>query len=191
MRGGARRQSIGSGWSPNSMILTIRTAAVVSLIAASAMAAPASSHEFKSGAVTVVHPWARATAAGIQSGEVFFEIKSKTQKSKGGKPALDRLVAAKAEASERAEIHQFVVENGVRTMRRIDRVALPPGQSLIFKPGGYHIMLQGLKGPLKEGDLLPVTLTFENAGELTIEATVEPPDASGPHGFDHQPGHGG
>ena len=59
---------------------------------------------------------------------------------------------------------------------------------MVLKPGGYHIMLMDLKQPLKEGDLLKLTLVFEKAGEIEVEATVEPIGAKGPHGFDSQPG---
>ncbi len=61
------------------------------------------------------------------------------------------------------------------------------GKSVVLKPGGYHVMLLDLKKPLKEGDLLNFTLTFEKAGDIEVEATVEPIGAKGPHGFDSQP----
>ena len=63
-------------------------------------------------------------------------------------------------------------------------ISLKPGASTVLKPGGYHLMLTDLKAPLKEGDLLKITLVFEKAGEIEVEATVEPIGATGPHGFD-------
>ena len=72
-------------------------------------------------------------------------------------------------------------------MRRIDGLAIKGGKSVVLKPGGYHMMLMDLKRPLKEGDLLKFTLTFEKAGDIEVEATVEPIGAKGPHGFDSQP----
>ena len=72
-------------------------------------------------------------------------------------------------------------------MRRIDGLPIKGGEFVVLKPGGYHIMLIDLKQPLKEGDLLKFTLTFEKAGDIEVEATVEPIGAKGPHGFDSQP----
>jgi copper(I)-binding protein len=56
-----------------------------------------------------------------------------------------------------------------------------------LKPGGYHVTLIDLRGPLQQGDLLKLTLVFEKAGEIEVEATIEPVGATGPHGFTHQP----
>jgi copper(I)-binding protein len=75
-------------------------------------------------------------------------------------------------------------------MRRVDALAIAGGKSVVLAPGGYHIMLTDLRQPLKEGDLLKLTLVFEKAGAIEVEATVEPVGAMGPHGFDHQPGAG-
>ncbi len=61
------------------------------------------------------------------------------------------------------------------------------GKSVVLKPGGYHLMLTGLKAPLKQGDLLKLTLVFEKAGAIDLEATVQPIGATGPPGFDAQP----
>jgi copper(I)-binding protein len=57
-------------------------------------------------------------------------------------------------------------------MRDIDSVSIPPGQTVEFKPGALHIMLIGLTRPLKDGDMLPLTLTLANEGEIKIEAMV-------------------
>jgi copper(I)-binding protein len=79
-------------------------------------------------------------------------------------------------------------------MRQIEKLAIPAGGSAVLKPSGDHIMLFDLKAPLKEGDTVPITLVFEKAGEVKVEATVEPVGAKGPHGMDGQPGaadHGG
>ncbi len=43
---------------------------------------------------------------------------------------------------------------------------------IAFAPGGYHIMLTGLKAPLKTGDSFPLTLTFAGAGEVKVDVKV-------------------
>ena len=73
-------------------------------------------------------------------------------------------------------------------MRHLDTLDLQPGTSEILKPSGEHIMLFDLKQPLKEGDPLKLTLTFEKAGPIEVEGTVEPVGATGPHGIEHQLG---
>jgi len=72
-------------------------------------------------------------------------------------------------------------------MRQVESIVLPAGTSVILKPGGYHVMLLDLVDPLKEGDLLNLTLVFEKAGAIEVEATIEPVGATGPHGFTDQP----
>ena len=138
-------------------------------------------HEYTSKGITVAHPWARATPGGVKVGGAYLEIKAAAGKS-------DRLVAAKSPVASGAEIHSHIVEGGISRMRRVDGIAIAGGKSVVLAPGGYHLMLTDLKQPLKEGDLLKLTLVFEKAGEIEVEATVEPVGAMGPHGFDRQPG---
>ena len=141
----------------------------------------AMAHEYTSKGVTVAHPWARATPGGAKVGGAYLQIKAAAGRS-------DRLVAVRSPAAGAAELHNHIMENGIARMRRVDAIAVPAGKSVTLKPGGYHLMLTDLKAPLKEGDLLKLTLVFEKAGEIEVEATVEPLGAMGPHGFDRQPG---
>jgi len=144
----------------------------------------AASHEYTSKGVTVAHPWARATPGGARVGSVYLEVRA--QRGRG-----DKLIAARSPVAGNAEIHSHVMEQGIAKMRRVDAVAVPGGQSIVLQPSGYHIMLMDLKQPLNEGDLTKVTLVFEMAGEIEVDATVEPIGATGPHGFSEQPGTGG
>jgi periplasmic copper chaperone A len=72
-------------------------------------------------------------------------------------------------------------------MRRVDGLDIAKGAAKVLKPGGDHVMLMDVKDPLKEGDLVKLTLTFEKAGDIEVEATVEAPGATGPHGMEKQP----
>ncbi len=162
----------------------LRLAATLSLFAL-AVAAPLTSvgaHEYASKTVTVSHPWARATPPGAKVGAAYVEIAaSKT----GG----DKLLGARADVAGRVEIHTHKHDGGVMKMEQIENLPVAAGASVVLKPAGDHIMLMDLKKPLVEGDLLALTLLFEKAGEIKVEATVEPVGAKGPHGMDHQPGH--
>jgi copper(I)-binding protein len=138
-------------------------------------------HEYSNRGITVAHPWARATPGGAKVGGAFLEIKAAAGTS-------DRLIAARSPVAGAAEIHNHTMEGGIARMRRVDALAIAAGKSVVLAPGGYHVMLMELKQPLKEGDLFKLTLVFEKAGAIEVDATVEPIGATGPHGFDHQPG---
>jgi periplasmic copper chaperone A len=140
----------------------------------------ASAHGATSKGVTVAHPWARATPGGATIGTAFLEIKT-------DKNTSDRLIGVSSPVAGRAEVHSHSMDGGVMKMRRVDGIDLKPGESHILKPMGEHIMLFDLKQPLKEGDLVKLTLTFAKAGPIEVNATVEPMAAMGPHGLDHQP----
>ena len=88
--------------------------------------------------------------------------------------APDRLVSATTSVADHVEIHEMTMANDVMTMRKIDSgVAVPPGKTVSFVPGSYHLMLVGLKAPLKEGDRVKATLTFEKAGPVEVTINVE------------------
>jgi periplasmic copper chaperone A len=143
----------------------------------------AQAHEISKLGVTVAHPWARATPGGATNGAAYLEIKAE--------PGVnDRLVSVQSPISGRVELHTHIMDGSVMRMRRIDDVALLAGGSVVLKPSGAHVMLFDLKQPLKEGELIKLTLMFEKAGAIEVDATVEPIGAAGPHGMDHQPGHG-
>ena len=137
--------------------------------AAGLLALAANAHDVKLGAITVEHPYARATAAGQPTGGGFMQIDN-------AGPA-DRLMSARATVSGTVELHEMKMEGDVMRMRQVDGIALPAGKSVALKPGGYHVMFIGLKAPLKAGDSFPMTLKFEKAGEVTVEMKVEAPGA--------------
>jgi periplasmic copper chaperone A len=130
----------------------------------------AGAQQSASSPVQVETPWARATTG--TTGAAYLAITNK-----GAGP--DRLVALKTPVAEKAELHESKVENGVMTMRPIGPLAIERGQSETLKPGGKHVMLMGLKQPLKEGDSFPLTLSFEKAGDVTVAVHVAGPGAMG------------
>ncbi len=140
-------------------------------------------HGASGGGVTVSHPWLRATPAGATVGVAFMEIKTDAG-------TADRLIAAESAVAGRVEIHGHIRDGDVIKMRRLENIDLKGGDAHVLKPGGDHVMLFDLKAPLKEDDLVKLTLIFEKAGRIEVEGTVEPAGAMGPHGMDHQPGHG-
>jgi periplasmic copper chaperone A len=148
-------------------------------------AAPgAFAHDFTLGALKIDHPWARASAGPARNGAAFFAVENSGR--------ADRLVAASGDVAQRVELHVHRMEGNVMQMRQVEAVEVPAGGTAILQPGGFHVMLIGLEQPLKEGDRFPLTLTFEQAGEITVEVKVEAVASMGPHGAGHGAGgHGG
>lgn len=153
--------------------MTLKNLISGTAIALAAIAAHA--HEFKAGAITIGHPYARATAAGQPTGGGFMKFVN------GG--GTDKLLSVSAEVSKTVELHEMKMEGDVMRMRQVDGIELQAGKTVELKPGGYHVMFIGLKAPLKAGDKFPVKLKFEKAGEVTVEVKVEAPGAD--HGMKH------
>jgi copper(I)-binding protein len=95
----------------------------------------------------------------------------------------DRLVSASAEVAASVELHEMKLEGDVMKMRQVDGIELGGGLTTELKPGGFHVMLVGLKGPLVEGASFPMKLKFEKAGEVTVEVKIEAPGTA--HGAKH------
>ena len=131
----------------------------------------ADAHQFKLGAITIGHPYARATAAGQPIGSGYLSFAN-------AGPA-DKLVAISADVSKSVELHTMTMEGDVMRMRQVDAIELAAGQTVELKPGGYHVMFVGLKAPLKAGDKFPAKLKFEKAGEVEVTFNVEAPAAAG------------
>lgn len=88
----------------------------------------------------------------------------------------DKLIKAESDVAKMVQIHLSEMDaNGVSTMHEVDGVDIPAGGLAELKPGGYHVMLMGLKQNLREGEMISFTLTFENAGQVTIAAPVKTP----------------
>jgi hypothetical protein len=104
--------------------------------------------------VSVEQPWVRTTAAGQATTGAFMILTS----AQGG-----RLVAASSPIAAAVEIHRTTMAGSVMRMRRADALPLPAGRPVALKPGGFHLMLTGLKAPVKFGDVVPIRLVVEDA----------------------------
>ena len=127
----------------------------------------------KLGVLTVEAPWARASAGAARAGAAYLKIANAGAED-------DRLTGVSAPVAERVELHTHAMSDGVMRMRRVDAVAVPGGESAELKPGGHHVMLIGLRAPLKEGETFPLTLSFEKAGTITVPVAVGSIAARGP-----------
>ena len=120
--------------------------------------------DYKAGMITVKDPWARVTLQNRPAGG-YLKIHNM-----GFEP--DRLVGARSELSEKAELHAHTMSDGVMRMRQVEAIELPAKSRTELKPGGLHLMLFGLKKPVPKGGKIPVVLKFEKAGELALDLTV-------------------
>lgn len=123
----------------------------------------------KVGGISIEQPFARATPA--KMGGAFM-----TLVNAGGNG--DKLIKAASPVAESVELHTHVKEGEVMRMRPVDGIDIAAGGRTALEPGSYHVMLIGLKQPLKEGATFPLTLTFEKAGTVTIAVPVVKPGAN-------------
>ncbi len=86
--------------------------------------------------------------------------------------AADQLVKVTTEIADQVELHTTTIENNVAQMRPVTVVDVPANGQVELKPGSYHVMLIGVKQTLAPGDTVPLTLTFQNAGEVQVTAEV-------------------
>jgi copper(I)-binding protein len=121
--------------------------------------------------VQVVDAWSRPTPPGIDVGVAYFTIRN------AGKS--DRLLRVSSPVAKRAELHVSAMKDGVMKMQGLSSVDVGSGAPVAFEPSGRHVMLVGLRQPLKEGDVFPLTLTFANAGQIQTRVRVRGSDGSG------------
>jgi uncharacterized protein YcnI/copper(I)-binding protein len=158
-----------------------RPAPSVTLVAAGAdahghhgaMAAPA---EIVIGDLTLTGAFTRATLPNAPVAGGFLTIVNTGAED-------DRLVTVSADFAKEGQIHEMAMEGDVMKMRQLaDGLTIPAGGTVTLEPGGYHLMFMGLNRALTESETVPVTLTFEKAGEITIDLPVAGAAADAPGG---------
>jgi copper(I)-binding protein len=115
--------------------------------------------------IVVEDAWAPPTPGAAKTAAVYFTVINR-----GSTP--DRIVGAVTAAAEHADMHTTIRDGDIMRMRRVVSVEIPAGGKAVFSPNGFHVMLTGLKAPLKMGDALPVTLKFAEAGDVPVVVTI-------------------
>ena len=134
--------------------------------------------------VEVKDAWVRATVAQQKSTGAFMQLTAQ---------ADTRVVQVSSPIAGVAEIHEMAMDKDVMKMRAVPALPLPAGKAVELKPGGYHVMMMDLKGPVKAGDVVPVTLVLESKdglrSTLEVKAMARPlgsaaaaAPAAAPHG---------
>lgn len=114
--------------------------------------------------VDVKDPWVRGTVPAQKTTGAFMTITSDTDAT---------LIGASSPVADTVEVHTMQMEAGVMKMRAINRLDLPAGRAVELKPGGYHIMLIGLKRALSKGDAVPLKLQIEGKDKSVLEIDVQ------------------
>lgn len=140
---------------------SIRVAACVlgTLIAAPALAGSAAE------SVSANEPYVRMVPTGIANTGAFMVLKNANDKD-------HKLVKAESPVAKAVELHTHANEGGVMKMRPVKDIEVKAKGEAVLKPGSLHVMLIGLKQELKEGDNVPITLTFEDGSSKKVEAPV-------------------
>ena len=117
------------------------------------------------GDLTIEHAWSKATIGAGRPGVFYVEITNAGSLD-------DALIGIATPAAGMPMLHETIVQDGIASMPHAMSIPVPAGQNVQLSPGGYHGMLMGLTTALKEGDNFPVTLSFEKAGEVTVNVDV-------------------
>jgi len=140
---------------------------LTSLMLLSALGTSAHAQDHKVGSLVIDHPWTRATPKNASVAGGYVKITNT-----GNTP--DKLIGGSADVSRKFEVHEMSMDGGVMKMRELkDGLEIPPGATVELKPGSYHIMMLNLSRPLAKGDKVKGSLTFEKAGKVDVEFTVE------------------
>ena len=135
------------------------------VVAVMGLALPAFAHDYEIGELTVDHPWARASAGLMKTGAAYMTITND-----GGQ--ADRLIGVATPVAKKAALHTVTMEGSIAKMRPVQAVEINSGKPAVLAPGGVHIMLTGLKAPLREGETFPMALSFERTGHFDVEVIV-------------------
>lgn len=152
------------------------------LLAVLSVPVSALAHEYSSGEIEVVHPYAPPTPPGAAMAAGYLDIINHGDSD-------DRLIGGKVYFAHELQMHETVVENDVSRMREAaDGILIPAGETVSMAPMGRHLMFVELAEPLVEGGTHEATLTFEKAGEIEVVFNVEYPQAGDMNheGMDHE-----
>jgi copper(I)-binding protein len=118
----------------------------------------------QAGPIEVSDPWVRATPPGAQAAALYLTLQAQEED--------ERLLGGDTDVAREVQVHTHVHQGGMMRMERIDALELPKGQAVTLKPGGDHLMLIGLEGPLVAGATVEVVLRFDRDESLRVVAPV-------------------
>jgi copper(I)-binding protein len=140
----------------------VAAAVVIALAATSAVDA----RDVRVGALTVRDASVTPTRGASKTTAGYLSVVSTSKTS-------DRLMSASCTCAASVQLHRMWMDGQIMRMRQVtDGLEIPAGGTLALASGGNHLMLLGVKSPLKDGATVRLTLTFQYAGKVTVEAPV-------------------
>lgn len=159
------------------MIRNLLRSMLVAALLASSFAACVAKAQGAKDEPKIHDAWVRITVPGQTVSGAYMHIKS----------AADlKLVKAESPVAGIVEIHNMSMKDGVMSMAAVNAVEIPAGKDVELKPGGYHIMLMQVKAPIKSGDAVPLSLTFEDGKKKRHNVTVSAQARDGNAAADHR-----
>lgn len=141
---------------------SVRFFAAMSIIIASMLyTAPLAAADVK-----ITDAWVKESIPGTENGAGYFTLTNESTQNM-------TIVGAATAASRAIEIHQHVLRDGMMRMRRVPELVVGPNETVVFQPGGYHLMLFGVKNPFKTGEQVEFTLKFSDGNQTSFEAEVK------------------
>ncbi len=132
----------------------------------SSFVVPVQAADYDVGSIHISQPWARATPKGASTGAGYMTVTNK-----GATP--DRVSCVSSDASAQCQIHSMTMDGGVMKMRPVEGgLEIKPGETVMLKPSGFHIMFVELKHPLQQGQTIKATLKFDKVGTIDVEYPV-------------------
>ena len=126
------------------------------------------------GGLRIEGAWTRQSPPGARTGAAYLAIANE-----GSAP--DTLVGGAAAFADRLEVHAMSMDGGVMRMTALEEgLTIAPGETVVLKPGGLHIMFIGVERTPQAGTTVPVSLRFEKAGEIVLDLPVAPVGSAGP-----------
>ena len=122
--------------------------------------------------ITVQDPYVRLAPPNAPATGAFMVIKNTGDKDV-------KVLKADNPASRVTELHTHLNENGVMKMRPVPAIEVKAKGQAVLQPGGLHVMMIDLKAPMKEGDVVPITLSFDDGSSKQVDAKVVRPMAAG------------
>ncbi len=115
--------------------------------------------------VSVQDPYVRLAPPNAAATAAFMVIRNTGDKDV-------KVVKADNPVSKATELHTHLNEGGVMKMRPVQAIEIKAKGEAVLKPGGLHVMMIDLKAPMKEGDSVPITLTFDDGSSKQVDAKV-------------------
>ncbi len=151
----------------------MRPVAIFILAVAAAAGAAQAGHHMRTSGVEARDAWARATPGAARAGAVFLTLANRGTKA-------SRIVRVVTAVAERAALHTHIMDGAIMRMRKLDGLTLAPGKGVTLKPGGHHVMLMGLRAPLKAGATFSITLVLASGEKIPVSVAVLKIGSMGP-----------